>query len=162
MATWRVVSSLLPAVWLNNGKTNWTRSSTFSSTYSRTKDCRRRRTGNWFQEHSLCICRLDKLSRNEDIQDKLVAADWDLVIVDEAHKMSASYFGSEKKYTKRFKLGRKISEHTRQLLLLTATPHNGKEQDFHLFLSFLMATVSRASPATPCTLLTPATSCVAW
>jgi superfamily II DNA or RNA helicase len=95
------------------------------------------RTGNWFQEHSLCLCRLDKLSRNEDVQDKLVAADWDLVVVDEAHKMSASYFGSEKKETKRFKLGRKISAHTRQLLLLTATPHNGKEQDFHLFLSLL-------------------------
>ena len=95
------------------------------------------RTGNWFQEHGLCICRLDKLSRNEDIQDKLIATDWDLVVVDEAHKMSASYFGSEKKETKRFKLGRKISEHTRQLLLLTATPHNGKEQDFHLFLSLL-------------------------
>lgn len=95
------------------------------------------RTGNWFQEHSLCLCRLDKLSRNEDVQDKLIAADWDLVIVDEAHKMSASYFGSEKKETKRFKLGRKISEHTRQLLLLTATPHNGKEHDFHLFLSLL-------------------------
>ena len=95
------------------------------------------RTGNWFQEHSLCICRLDKLSRNEDIQDKVVAADWDLVVVDEAHKMSATYFGSEVKYTKRFKLGRKLSEHTRQLLLLTATPHNGKEQDFHLFLSLI-------------------------
>jgi superfamily II DNA or RNA helicase len=95
------------------------------------------RTGNWFQEHSLCICRLDKLSRNEDIQDKLVAVDWDLVVVDEAHKMSASYFGAEKKETKRFKLGRKISAHTRQFLLLTATPHNGKEQDFHLFLSLL-------------------------
>ncbi len=95
------------------------------------------RTGNWFQEHNLCICRLDKLSRNEDIQDKLVAMDWDLVVVDEAHKMSATYFGSEIKYTKRFKLGRKLSEHTRQLLLLTATPHNGKEQDFHLFLSLI-------------------------
>jgi SNF2 family DNA or RNA helicase len=95
------------------------------------------RTGNWFQEHSLCICRLDKLSRNEDIQDKLVSMDWDLVVVDEAHKMSAAYFGSEIKYTKRFKLGRKLSEHTRQLLLLTATPHNGKEQDFHLFLSLI-------------------------
>src|SRR5712672_2265621 len=31
------------------------------------------RTGNWFQEHSLCLCRLDKLSRNEDVQDKLIA-----------------------------------------------------------------------------------------
>lgn len=95
------------------------------------------RTGNWFQEHSLSICRLDKLSRSEEIQEKLIAADWDLVVVDEAHKMSATYFGSEIKYTKRFKLGRKLSEHTRQLLLLTATPHNGKEQDFHLFLSLI-------------------------
>jgi len=95
------------------------------------------RTGNWFQEHNLCIARLDKLSRNEDIQAKLTVVDWDLVIVDEAHKMSATYFGSEIKYTKRFKLGQLLSQHARQLTLLTATPHNGKDEDFHLFLSLL-------------------------
>ncbi len=95
------------------------------------------RTGNWFQEHNLCIARLDKLSRNEDIQAKLAAVDWDLVVVDEAHKMSATYFGSEVKYTKRFKLGQLLSGHTRQFVLLTATPHNGKNEDFHLFLSLL-------------------------
>lgn len=95
------------------------------------------RTGNWFQEHDFCIARLDKLSRNESVQEKLAAVDWDLVIVDEAHKMSATYFGSELKQTKRFKLGKLLSEHTRQLLLLTATPHNGKPQDFQLFLSLL-------------------------
>lgn len=95
------------------------------------------RTGNWFQEHGLCIGRLDKLSRNEDVQAKLAAVDWDLVIVDESHKMSASYFGSEIKYTKRFKLGQLLSRSTRQFLLLTATPHNGKDEDFHLFLSLL-------------------------
>lgn len=95
------------------------------------------RTGNWFQEHSLCICRLDKLSRNEELQTKIAQIDWDLVIVDEAHKMSASYFGSEVKYTKRHRLGQLLSQHTRQLLLLTATPHNGKEEDFQLFLSLL-------------------------
>jgi len=95
------------------------------------------RTGNWFQEHSLCICRLDKLSRNEDLQTKLAQVDWDLVVVDEAHKMSASYFGSEVKYTKRHRLGQLLSQNTRQLLLLTATPHNGKEEDFQLFLSLL-------------------------
>ena len=95
------------------------------------------RTGNWFQEHNLCIARLDKLSRNEDILDKLAAVDWDLVIVDEAHKMSATYFGAEVKYTKRFKLGQMLSAHARQFVLLTATPHNGKDEDFHLFLSLL-------------------------
>ncbi len=95
------------------------------------------RTGNWFQEHNLCIARLDKLSRNEDIQAKLAAVDWDLVVVDEAHKMSGTYFGSEIKFTKRFHLGKKLSEHARQFVLLTATPHNGKDEDFHLFLSLL-------------------------
>lgn len=95
------------------------------------------RTGNWFVEHDFCLCRLDKLSRNEDVQEKLKAVDWDLVIVDEAHKMSATYFGNEFKATKRFKLGKLLSENTRQLLLLTATPHNGKEQDFQLFLSLI-------------------------
>jgi superfamily II DNA or RNA helicase len=95
------------------------------------------RTGNWFQEHNLCIARLDKLSRNEDVQAKLSTVDWDLIVVDESHKMSASYFGSEVKYTKRFKLGQVLSRSTRQFLLLTATPHNGKDADFHLFLSLL-------------------------
>lgn len=95
------------------------------------------RTGNWFQEHNLCIARLDKLSRNEDVQAKACAVDWDLIVVDESHKMSASYYGSEIKYTKRFKLGQALSRCTRQFLLLTATPHNGKDEDFHLFLSLL-------------------------
>ena len=72
------------------------------------------RTGNWFLEHNLCICRLDKLSRNEDLQQKLAQVDWDLVVVDEAHKMSASYFGSEVKFTKRHRLGQLLSAHTRQ------------------------------------------------
>lgn len=95
------------------------------------------RTGNWFVEHDLCICRLDKLSRSEDLQAQLECVDWDLVIVDEAHKMSATFFGGEVQTTKRFRLGRLLSEHTRQLLLLTATPHNGKEEDFQLFMSLL-------------------------
>nr|WP_217423116.1 DEAD/DEAH box helicase [Methanocella conradii] len=63
------------------------------------------RTGNWFNENPLAICRLDKLSRNEDIQEKLKATDWDLIICDEAHKMSASYSGGEIHRTKRYKLG---------------------------------------------------------
>ena len=95
------------------------------------------RTGNWFLEHNLCICRLDKLSRNEDVQERLKQVDWDLVVVDEAHKMSASFFASEVRYTKRFRLGQLLSQRTRQFLLLTATPHNGKEEDFQLFMSLI-------------------------
>jgi len=95
------------------------------------------RSGNWFQETPLAICRLDKLSRNEDVQEKLKQTDWDLVVCDEAHKMSATYFGGEARYTKRYRLGQLASTVTRHFLLLTATPHNGKEADFQLFMALL-------------------------
>jgi SNF2 family DNA or RNA helicase len=97
------------------------------------------RTGNWFLETNLSIARLDKLSRNEDVQQKLQAPDcrWDLIVCDEAHKMSATVFGGETKYTKRFRLGQLLSTLTRNFLLMTATPHNGKEADFQLFMSLL-------------------------
>jgi SNF2 family DNA or RNA helicase len=97
------------------------------------------RTGNWFLETNLAIARLDKLSRNEDVQNKLKAPDcrWDLVVCDEAHKMSATFFGGEIKYTKRYRLGQLLSTLTRHFLLMTATPHNGKEEDFQLFMALL-------------------------
>lgn len=95
------------------------------------------RTGNWFAENPLSICRLDKLSRNEDIQEKLKTTDWDLVVCDEAHKMSASFWGGEIRRTKRHQLGQILSALTRHFLLLTATPHNGKEEDFQLFMGLL-------------------------
>lgn len=95
------------------------------------------RTGNWFTENRLVVCRLDKLSRNEDVQEKLKAVDWDLIICDEAHKMSAGYYGRKIKKTKRYKLGEVLSGITRHFLLMTATPHNGKDIDFQLFLRLL-------------------------
>lgn len=97
------------------------------------------RTGNWFVENPLVIARLDKLSRNEDVQDKLADPDatWDLIICDEAHKMSATFFGGEIKYTKRYRLGQLLGRLCRHFLLMTATPHNGKEEDFQLFMALL-------------------------
>lgn len=97
------------------------------------------RTGNWFMETNLIIARLDKLSRNVDVQEKLKATDcrWDLIVCDEAHKMSATLFGGEVKYTKRYRLGQLLSTLTRHFLLMTATPHNGKEEDFQLFMALL-------------------------
>jgi len=97
------------------------------------------RTGNWFVENNLVIARLDKLSRNEDIQQKLAVTDarWDLVVCDEAHKLSATFFGGEVKFTKRYRLGQLLSTLTRHFLLMTATPHNGKEEDFQLFMALL-------------------------
>lgn len=94
-------------------------------------------TGNIFTELNFCIARLDKLSRNEEVQKKLAATEWDLIVCDEAHKMAATMFGGEIHYTKRYQLGKLLSNITRHFLLLTATPHNGKEEDFQLFMSLV-------------------------
>ena len=58
-------------------------------------------------------------------------------MVDEAHRMAAHYFGGELKKTKRYQLGELLGGITRHLLLMTATPHAGKEEDFQLFLALL-------------------------
>ena len=94
-------------------------------------------SGNYFDEANLLICRLDQLSRNEDFQDKLKNTEWDLIIVDEAHNLSANYFGNKVNKTKRFQLGELLGSITRHFLLMTATPHNGKEEDFQIWLSLL-------------------------
>lgn len=94
-------------------------------------------SGNYFDEQNQLICRLDQLSRNEDYQEKLKNTEWDLIIVDEAHKLSANYFGSKVNKTRRFLLGELLGSITRHFLLMTATPHNGKEEDFQIWLSLL-------------------------
>ncbi len=94
-------------------------------------------SGNYFDEQNQLICRLDQLSRNEEYQAKLENTEWDLIIVDEAHKLSASYFGNQVNKTKRFLLGELLGSITRHFLLMTATPHNGKEEDFQIWLSLL-------------------------
>ena len=96
------------------------------------------RTANPFEENHHLIVRMDQLSRNEELQEKLLAAtEWDLVIVDEAHRMSGHYFGNEVKLTKRYRLGQVVGGHCRNFLLMTATPHNGKNEDFQIFLALL-------------------------
>lgn len=96
------------------------------------------RSGNPFNDCKRLIARLDVLARNEDLQEKLMAStEWDLIIADEAHRMSATFFGNEAKFTKRYQLGQKLGQACRHFLLMTATPHNGKEKDFQLFMALL-------------------------
>ncbi len=97
-------------------------------------------SGNPFADRNRLIVRLDMMARSDELQAKISAApEWDLVICDEAHRMSASYFGGEVKETRRYKLGRLLGTRTRNLLLMSATPHNGKEADFQLFMGLLDA-----------------------
>jgi superfamily II DNA or RNA helicase len=93
--------------------------------------------GNVFARHSLLIARMDQLSRSDEFKEQLERADWDLVVVDEAHRMSAHYFGNELKKTKRYQLGELLGKTTRHFLLMTATPHAGREEDFQLFMALL-------------------------
>ena len=96
------------------------------------------RTGNPFAERSYLIARLDMLSRNDDLKELLkTAREWDLIVCDEAHRMSASFFGGEVKYTKRYQLGQILGARCRHLLMMSATPHNGKDEDFQLFMALL-------------------------
>ena len=105
-------------------------------------------TGNPFEDIDHLIVRLDQLSRDEvgegseekkpgPLQSKLLSAGWDLVIFDEAHKLAAHYFGTKLNKTARFRFAERLGASTRHLLLMSATPHNGKEEDFQLFLSLL-------------------------
>jgi SNF2 family DNA or RNA helicase len=94
-------------------------------------------SGNPFLEKDQVIIRLDQIARGDDLKEKLRRTDWDLVVVDEAHKMSAHFWAGELEETKRYKLGKLLRDITRHFLLMTATPHNGKEEDFQLFLALL-------------------------
>ena len=102
-------------------------------------DVENARTGNPFTERDLWIARVHQLSRNEDLVARAIEQPWDLVVVDEAHRMSAHVFGNEVKKTQLYELGEVLGAHTRNFLLMTATPHNGKDEDFQLFMALLDA-----------------------
>lgn len=92
---------------------------------------------NYFSNHPFLISKLDILARNDQLKLVVENNHFDLTIIDEAHKLSASFFGDKVKYTKRFKLGRILSKNSTDLLLLTATPHDGKPEDFRMLMSLI-------------------------
>ena len=83
------------------------------------------------------IARLDQLSRSHGLTAVAVNGKYDLAIFDEAHKLAASAWGGTINKTKRFKLGEAIRDAVPSTLLMTATPHNGKDADYREFLTLL-------------------------
>ncbi len=89
---------------------------------------------NPWQEKNQLVTSVSWVSRVEDAKESLLRSRWDLVIVDEAHKMSA--YSAEKK-TLAYQLGEALSRMTDHFLLMTATPHKGDPENFSLFLQLL-------------------------
>lgn len=89
---------------------------------------------NPWQEKNQVVTSVSWVSRIEDAKESLLRSHWDLIIVDEAHKMSAA---STEKKTLAYQLGERLSEMTDHYLLMTATPHKGDPAHFSLFLQLL-------------------------
>ena len=89
---------------------------------------------NPWQEKNQVITSISWVSRIDDAKESLLRSRWDLVIVDEAHKMAA--YSADKK-TLAYKLGEALSAMTDHYLLMTATPHKGDPENFCLFLELL-------------------------
>lgn len=75
--------------------------------------------------------------KQDDISQALSSITWDLVIVDEAHKMAAYTYGEKTEKTQRYRLGEILSRNSHHLVFLTATPHKGDPENFRLFLDLL-------------------------
>ncbi|WP_017595714.1 helicase-related protein [Nocardiopsis potens] len=93
--------------------------------------------GDPFRANPMLIARMDQLSRNDEWQSLLSETDWDLIVVDEAHRMSASWYGNKLRRTQRYELGQLLGRTTRHYLLMTATPHSGSEANYQAFLALL-------------------------
>lgn len=91
---------------------------------------------NIWNENPQIVTSLD-FAKQDDVQFSLKDSRWDLIIVDEAHKMAAYKYGEKIDKTERYKFGEAISRITRFLLFLTATPHRGDPENFRLFLDLL-------------------------
>jgi len=89
----------------------------------------------WDRENQI-ITSID-FAKQDEILNSLSSSHFDLVIVDEAHKMSAYQYGEKTYKSKRYKLGETLSQITEHLLFLTATPHKGDPENFRLFLDLL-------------------------
>jgi superfamily II DNA or RNA helicase len=93
---------------------------------------------NPWQERSQVITSVSWVSIIEDARESLLRSRWDLVIVDEAHKMSA--YADDRK-TLAYRLGEALSRMTDHYVLMTATPHKGDQEHFRRFLALLDADV---------------------
>ncbi len=95
------------------------------------------RKTNAFAKHNRLIVSVDTLKRPTRVKKLLAAPPWDLVIFDEAHHLSVYRYGNKVKKTENFKLAEAIRDHCRDLILLSATPHQGDHFRFWMLIRLL-------------------------
>ena len=88
-------------------------------------------------EEGIFVTSIDFLARNEGCLNAVSATQWDLVVVDEAHKLSAYEYGSKLEESERYKAVKALTNKTDHLLFLTATPHRGRKDTFRRLLLLL-------------------------
>ena len=92
---------------------------------------------NVWEDHAQTITSIDFVARQDDVLNQLRDTRWDLVIVDEAHKMAAYRYGLKVNKTARYEFGEFLRDRTDHMLFLTATPHKGDPENFALLLQLL-------------------------
>ena len=99
------------------------------------------RKTNAFAKHDRLIASIDTLKRPARIKRLLDAPRWDLVVFDEAHHLTAYRTGGKIRKTENYKLAEALKDHARDLLLLTATPHQGNHFQFWMLVQLLNPTL---------------------
>lgn len=103
------------------------------------------RKTNAFAKHDRVIASIDTLKRPARIRRLLAAPRWDLVVFDEAHHLTASRMGGKIRKTENYKLAEALKGHTRDLILLSATPHQGNHFQFWMLVQLLNPTLFSSS-----------------
>jgi superfamily II DNA or RNA helicase len=91
---------------------------------------------NVWRDQAQIITSMD-FAKQDDVMVALSESQWDLIVVDEAHKMAAYRYGAKTSKTERYRFGETLSRLSHSLLFLTATPHRGDPENFRLFLDLL-------------------------
>ena len=99
------------------------------------------RKTNAFAKHDRLIASIDTLKRPARIKRLLDAPRWDLVVFDEAHHLTAYRSGGKVRKTENYKLAEALKDHSRDLLLLSATPHQGNHFQFWMLVQLLNPTL---------------------
>ena len=99
------------------------------------------RKSNAFAKHDRLIASIDTLKLAPRVKKLKDAPPWDLVVFDEAHHLTAYRSGGKVKKTENYKLSEVMKSHCRDLLLLSATPHQGDHYRFWMLIQLLDPTL---------------------